>query len=145
MSTEVEPKNYEEVVKDHMWVQAMKHEIAALEDNDTWKIVKLPPEKKAIGCKCVFKIKYKASGEVERFKARLVAKGYRQTEGIDYQETFSAVVKMVTVRTVFAITAAENWMVYQLDVFNAFLQGDLFEEMYINMPKGFSAKGEQQV
>lgn len=77
----------------------MTLEIVSLEENNTWSIVDLPPNKTPIGCKWIFKIKYKASGEVEKFKARLVAKRYSQKEGVDYFETFSPVAKMVTVRS----------------------------------------------
>lgn len=123
----------------------MKQEISALKDNGTWTVMQLPPSKKAIGCRWVFKIKYKADGQVDRFKARLVAKGYSQTEGIGYHETFSPVVKMVTVRFIITIVAAENWIIYQMDVFNAFLHGDLIEEVYMELPKGFTRQGEHQV
>jgi len=105
-------------VKDQRWVETMKQEIEALKSNGTWKVMSLPPGKRAIGCKWVFKIKYKANREVDRFKARLVAKGYSQTGEIDYQETFSSVVKMVTVRSIIAIVAAENWKIFQMNVFN---------------------------
>ena len=86
--------------------------IVALEDNGTWTIMQLPQGKRDIGCRWVFKIKYKQNRQVDRFKARLVAKGYSQTKGIDYQETFSPIVKMVIVRSIIAIAAAENWIVY---------------------------------
>ena len=88
MSAEVEPKTYEEAIQDQRWVEAMKQEIAALEDNGTWKVVTLPSGKHAIGCKCVFKIKYKATGEIDRFKARLVVKRYSQIEGVYYHKHF---------------------------------------------------------
>lgn len=104
-----------------------------------------PPGKKAIGCKWVFKIKYKANREVDRFKARLVAKVYNQTEGIDYQETFSRYVKMVTVRSIIDIAATENWQIFQMDAFNSSLQGDLFEQVYMELPKGFTSQGEPKV
>lgn len=90
----------------------MKAEIQAVEDNHTWEVVALPHGKKAIGCKWVYKIKYIAFGDIERFKARLVEKGYSQKEGLDYQEIFSPVVKMVTVRSVIAIAATKGWVLH---------------------------------
>ena len=121
----------------------MRDEITALEDNNTWSIVPLPPTNVPIGCKWVFKVKYKASGEVERYKARLVAKGYNQKEGLDYTETFSPVAKMVTVRSVVALAASCGWFIFQMDVHNAFLQGDLPEEVYMQIPEGFANQGEK--
>ncbi|KAL3375566.1 hypothetical protein AABB24_006833 [Solanum stoloniferum] len=137
MSTETEPTCNNQAVQDTRWLKAMQDEIQALEDNRTWKIVSLPSGKKAIGCKSVFKIKYKADGHVERFKARLVAKGYNQREGLDFQETFSPVVKMVTVRAVISLAATNGWCIQQMDVYNAFLQGDLHEDVYMQLPQGF--------
>lgn len=117
----VEPHSYKEACNDPLWVKAMKDEITALEDNRTWSIAPLPPNKAPIGCKWVFKVKYHASGKVERYKARLVAKGYNQQEGLNYTETFSPVAKMVTVRSVVAIAASCGWFLFQMDVHNAFL------------------------
>ncbi|KAJ8754375.1 hypothetical protein K2173_002826 [Erythroxylum novogranatense] len=107
----------------------MKQEIDALQSNATWEVVPLPQGKRPIGCKWVFRIKYNSDGTIERYKARLVAKGYSQREGIDYQETFSPVAKHVTVRVVIALASQNNWPLLQLDVYNAFLQGDLHEEV----------------
>ncbi|KAH0738218.1 hypothetical protein KY290_036923 [Solanum tuberosum] len=140
-----EPSCYVEASLDPEWVLAMDQELQTLKDNGTWSLVDLPPGKTAIGCKWVFIIKYKACGAVERYKARLVAKGYNQNEDLDYVETFSPVVKMVTVRVVLALAAAHNWSLHQLDVYNAFLQGDLQEEVYMHVPQGFSSQGEKQV
>lgn len=85
-------------IQDPKWKNAMQAEIAALEANQTWTLTPLPLGKKSIGCKWVYKIKYKPDSSVERYKARLVAKGYNQTEGLDYRETFAPVAKLVTMR-----------------------------------------------
>ena len=82
---------------------------------------------------------------MERFKSRLVVKGYSKKEGIDYQETFSPVVKMVTVRIVIALAAAENWPLFQMDVYNTFLQGDLLEDIFMEIPKGLQIQGEKHM
>jgi hypothetical protein len=117
----VEPKFFFQAVKDPNWVTAMNEELEALNINDTWDLVDLPPGRKTVGCKWVYKIKYKSTGEIERYKARLVAKGYSQKEGIDFDETFSPVVKMFTVRCVIALSVERSWPLFQLDVNNAFL------------------------
>jgi len=137
-----EPTSFADASRDPKWIEAMQDEIQALQDNNTWKLVELPKGKVAIGCRWIYKIKYKSTGEVERYKARLVAKGYSQKEGIDYKETFSLVVKMVTVRTILALAVSKSWHIHQMDVYNAFLNGDLEDEIYMSLPQGFSNQGE---
>ena len=135
----VEPQSFKEAVKDVGWCTAMQKEIRALEDNGTWTMEQLPPGKKALGSKWVYKIKYNSDGSIERLKARLVVFGNHQVEGIDYNETFAPVAKMVTVRTFLAIAASKNWELHQMDVHNAFLHGDLDEEVYMKLPPGFGS------
>jgi hypothetical protein len=132
------PKNWREAKQDLKWKKAMLEELAALEKNDTWELVLAPHGKKVVDCKWVYTVKQSPEGKVERYKARLVAKGYSQTYGIDYDETFAPVAKMSTVRTLISCAANFDWPLYQLDVKNAFLHGDLKEEVYMNIPPGFS-------
>jgi hypothetical protein len=131
-----EPQSYEEASQSEQWKTAMNLELDALAKNCTWKIVELPPHIKPIGCRWVYKVKHRSDGSVERYKARLVAKGYNQVEGIDYFETFSPVAKLSTVRTLLAIAATKNWHLHQLDVNNAFLHGDLQEDVYMKILEG---------
>lgn len=103
----------------------MNEKLEALYRNQTWIITNFPPNRKPICCRWVYKIKYKSNGEFKRYKARLVAKGYNQREGIDYEDTFSLVTKMVTIRIVITLAINSCWSLFQLDINNAFLDGDL--------------------
>lgn len=117
-------------------------ELQALESNDTWTLTTLPLNKHPVGCKWVYRIKYKADGSIDHYKARLVAKEYTQQEGIDYLDTFSLVAKFVTVKMLLALASIYGWSLTKLDVNNAFLHGDLNEEVYMSLPPGFHYEGE---
>ena len=119
----------------------MDKEIEALEVNNTWSLAPLPHGKTAIGCKWVYRIKYLPDGSIERYRARLVAKGFTQKLGLNYSETFSPVAKSVSVRIVLSLAAVKGWFLHQMDVNNAFLHGDLVEEVYMSLPLGFHSKG----
>lgn len=138
------PKTVADALADPQWKEAMLSEMDALERQHTWDLTDLPPAKHAVGCRWVFTVKYHPDGSIERYKARLVAKGYTQLYGVDYQETFSPVAKLTSVRVVLSIAANRGWNLYQLDVKNAFLHGELEEEVYMLPPPGFSPQGENR-
>jgi hypothetical protein len=134
---EVEPICFEQAVGNPKWDNAMDEKMVALDVNATWELVALRKDKKAIGCKWVYKVKHNANGSVSRYKARLVAKGYAQTYGIDYEETYSPVAKMTIVRAIIAMATTKGWSLHQMDVKNVFLHGDLQEEVYMEQPPGY--------
>ncbi|CAN6573029.1 unnamed protein product [Malus baccata var. baccata] len=139
------PTRVDKALKDPKWATAMDEEMMALHKNGTWEIMELPKGKKPIRCRWVFTVKYKADGSVDRYKARLVAKGYTQTYGIDYQKTFSPVAKMNTVHVLISLAANLNWPLKQFDVKNAFLHGYLEEEVYMDFPLGYNARGKTEM
>jgi hypothetical protein len=115
----------------------MAEEYQALIDNDTWRLVPRPPGANVVSGKWIFKHKYHSDGTLARHKARWVVRGFSQQHGIDYDETFSPVVKHPTIRTVLSIAASRSWPIRQLDVKNAFLHGHLEETVYCQQPPGF--------
>lgn len=136
-STEVEPTCYSQAFKHPQWRAAMGLEFDALLQAGTWSLVPRHPSMNVLPNKWVYKIKKKSDGSVERYKARLVANGFHQQEGVDFQETFSPVVKHTTIRVILALAVQSNWPIHQLDVQNAFLNGFVTEEVYMHQPRGF--------
>lgn len=122
------------------WKHAMDDELKSLVANNTWTLTDLPQGRKPLKVKWVFKVKYSNDGAVIRHKARLVAKGCSQKRGIDYNETFSPVVRYTSIRILIAMAAKMRLGIDQMDAITAYLQGDLEEEIYIEQPDGFSDK-----
>lgn len=135
------PSSVYEALNKLKWKNVVEDEIRAFNKNGTWKLTDLPSGKQPIGCKWIFHVKYKAYGSIERYKALLVAKGFIQTYGIDYQETFTPVAKLNTVHILLSLVANKEWHLYQLDVKNAFLNGDLEDEVYMEKPPDFERMG----
>ncbi|KAH9663759.1 retrovirus-related pol polyprotein from transposon RE1 [Citrus sinensis] len=137
----LEPFNGGKALSDSKWKAAMQDEFDALIRNKTWSLVPMDPEYKLVGCKWVFRTKYNTDGSVSKYKARLVAKEFHQTAGVDYSEIFSPVVKSSTVRVILSLAVMQGWNVRQIDVNNAFLNGDLIEDVFMQQPEGFVSEG----
>ena len=123
------------------WLDAMNQEMESMYSNSAWKLVDPPEDVRPIGCKWIFKRTRGIDGKVETFKARLVAKGYTQKEGVDYEETFSLVAMLKSIRILLSITACLDYEIWQMDVKMTFLNGYLEEIIYMMQPEGFVAKG----
>ena len=123
------------------WRAAMQDEINLIHNNHTWSLVSLPPGKKAITSRWVFKLKEDPSGQLSRYKARLVARGFEQTDGVDFLETFAPVVRWETIRILVAIAVHLDWPIHQLDVLTAFLNGILKDDVYMAQPPGIMKPG----
>ncbi|GJV58678.1 putative RNA-directed DNA polymerase [Tanacetum coccineum] len=119
------------------WRQAMKEEYDALMKNGTWSLVPRASNTNVVDGKWVYRLKRDKNGAITRYKARFVAKGFRQQPGIDFHETFSPVVKSTTIRAVLSLAVTNDWPLRQLDIQNAFLHGNLKEQVYMKQPPGF--------
>ena len=140
--TKTEPFTYEEAVNGRdkrEWRLSILDEFEAHFANGTWELVHLPTGRKVITCKWVFKIKYNPDGTIHRYKSRVVARGFTQLESIDYHETFAPTLRFESLRLLFAIAGYLGLLVHQLDVDNAYLNSDLEEEVYMELPPGFPA------
>ncbi|KAL9249371.1 Retrovirus-related Pol polyprotein from transposon TNT 1-94-like protein [Drosera capensis] len=141
-----EPQCYEALQMDDsaQWGLAMQEEMNSLEKNNTWFLTTLPAGKKALQNKWVLRVKKEHDGK-KRYKARLVVKGFQQKRGIDYNEIFSPVVKMTTIRLVLSIVTVENLDLEQLDVKTTFLHGDLDEDIYMVQLEGYQIAGKENL
>lgn len=140
IAIESDPQSYQEAMESsnsEKWKHAMKEEHDSLVDNATWELVDKPIGQKIIDCKWVYKVKCNTDETVERYKARLVARGFNQQHGIDFEETFSPVVRFDSIRAILAIAAVNKLKMKQFDVKTAFLYGDLKENVFMKQPKGF--------
>ncbi|KAG8479120.1 hypothetical protein CXB51_029820 [Gossypium anomalum] len=142
------PSDIHAAMSNASWQAAIHSELQALLRNNTWSLCPLLANRRAIGCKWLFKVKTKADGTVDRYKAHLVAKGFSQHAGVNFRETFSPMVRATTIRTILALSVMKGWPLRQVDVNNAFLNGELTEEIYMEQPPGFeevSPNGQQLV
>lgn len=133
------PQTYEEAIsseESRQWKMAMKEEIKALEDNNTYELTPIPEGRSVVGGKWVYTVK-NSPGSGENFKARYVAKGYSQVQGIDFQETFSPTAKLTSIRMLMQLAVQGNMIVNQMDVKTAYLNADLDCEIFLEQPKGF--------
>ncbi|KAH9750809.1 Integrase catalytic domain-containing protein [Citrus sinensis] len=138
-----DPTSYEEAISDidsKKWLEAMDLEMDSMRTNQVWTLVDPPEGIIPIGCKWIFKRKIGLDGKVETYKARLVAKGYRQIQSIDYEETFSTVAMLKSIRILLAIAAYYDYEIWQMDVKTAFLNGYIEEDIYMIQPCGFESK-----
>ncbi|CAI7767049.1 unnamed protein product [Closterium sp. NIES-53] len=118
------------------WKQSVKEEYDSWLENETWELCELPPGKKAISSKLIFKHKYGPDGELTRYKSRLVAKGFQQTKGMDFDEIFAPVGKGTTLRVMLGTAANRRWRIKQMDITTAILNGIILEELFMLQPEG---------
>ena len=135
-----EPKTFKQAMNcfdANKWKKAMEEEIKSINQNKTWDLMMLPKNKRAIGCKWVYKLKRDENGQVCSYKARLVAQGFSQKYGEDYDEVFAPVARSATFRILMSVAGVNKYHVKQFDIKTAFLNGDIEEEIYMRQPPGF--------
>lgn len=143
-----EPDSYQQAYQHadwKAWHEAMQEEMRSMEKCQVYELTELPPDRKAISSKWVYKVKLNTDGSINRHKARLVAKGYSQQKGVDFNETFAPVAKFSSIRALLALTALYDLELHQMDVKTAFLNGDLEEQIYMHQPEGYVQKGKEHL
>jgi len=148
LSLSADPKSVEEALQSEdadLWQLAIDAEMRSMKENQTWDLVEKPAGVNIISSKIILRKKFKADGSVDKFKARLVARGFSQTEGVDYFETYAPVVKSQSLRTILALAASSKWQIHQMDVKTAFLNGDLQETVFMELPDGLKKQGSENL
>ena len=134
------PKTYKQAINSDwrlQWLEAMQEEINSLIENETWTLSDAPSNRSVLRGRWVFALKRGPNGEITRFKARWVVRGFEQRPGLDYNETFASVVKPMSYKAIFALAAAHDWDIEQMDVKTAFLYGYVKEDIWVEQPHGF--------
>lgn len=141
-----EPQDIDEALSSpraKYWKRAIEDELDSLTQRKTWMTTQLPEGKRCIGCRWIFKTKIDADGKIARYKAKLVAQGFTQEKGIDYNETYSPVINFSVIKLLLALSAEYQWYIRHIDVKNAYLYGNLQEEIYMRLPPLYDAKEEE--
>ena len=144
----VEPNSYTEAMKSKHrkeWLEAINEELMNMDQLKVWDLVPLPPGRKAIQSRWVFRVKTLPNGDLDRFRARLVLKGFSQRAGYDYSELFSPTVKFETIRCMLNMAVRRNLVIWQADVKCAFLSAKIDSELYMAIPEGYSTKEKNVV
>ena len=136
------PKDYQEAIQNHNWKKAMDEEMLTLLTRGTWDLVPLLEGVRPVARRQVFTVKYHPNGSIKTYKVQLVSKQYTRTQGIDFFYTFSPVAWLRSVLVLISVAVNKDWLMYQLNIKNTFLDGDLIEEVYMEQPPGFVAQGE---
>lgn len=134
---DIEPRTHHQALKEKHWRDSMSKEYDSQIALRTWDLVPPSPSQNVIDTKWIYRIKLLADGTLDKYKSRFVARGFKQQQGIDFQETFSPVIKSTTTRIILKVAVSNDWCLRQLDINNAFLQGTLNEEVYVKQPPGF--------
>ncbi|CAM8956673.1 unnamed protein product [Rhodiola kirilowii] len=143
---ESDPKTFDEAMKSQdvsFWKETINDEMDSIIGNNTWILVDIPPGHKPLGNKWIFPKKMKVDGTIDKFKARLVIQGFRQKYGMDYFDTYAPVARISTIKLLIALASIHKFLVHQMDVKTAFLNGDLEEEIYMKQLEGFIMPGQE--
>lgn len=140
-----EPQYYHQAASIPEWCKGLSKEIAVIEANHTWTVQALPHRKKTIGYRWISNIQFNIDGSLEKHKARLAANGYTQQHDLDFIDTLCPIAKLTLLKVILSIVVAYTWKLAQLDINNAFLNGDLLEEIYMDLPLCYPSEVESIV